>query len=104
MAILGGETAEHVEDLGGLAHGLPDVAQSVGKLLQAASVGLDVHVALDPAPELGLQVDSSMKLVIAELIMDRVPYGVRGGLGSADILGHSVVDPAEDALVYHGPL
>ena len=45
-----------------------------------------------------------MKHVIAELIMDSVLYGVGGGLGSADILGHSVVDPAEDALVYHCPL
>jgi hypothetical protein len=58
--------------------------------------------------ELGLLVDGAVKLMIAELVVDRVPDGERRGLGSADngahILGHSVVEPAEDALVYHRPL
>ena len=108
VAVFGGETTEHVEDLGRLAHGLADIVQGVGELLQLAGVGLDVHVALDQAPELNLQVDRSVKLMIPKLIMDHVLDGERRGLGGADngahILGHSVVDPAEDALVYHRPL
>lgn len=49
-----------------------------------------------------------MKLVIPELVMDRVPDSVRRGLGSADdganVLGDGVIEPADDALVDHGPL
>jgi hypothetical protein len=55
VAILGGETPEHVEDLRCLAHRLADIAQRVGELLQLAGVGLDIHVALDQAPELSLR-------------------------------------------------
>ena len=108
VLILGGETTEHVEDLGRLAHGLADIVQGVGELLQLAGVGLDVHVALEQAPELSLQVNGSVKLVIPELIMDRIPDGVRRGLGVVDdgtnVIGDGVVEPARDALVYHGPL
>jgi hypothetical protein len=87
---------------------LPDVAQCVGQALETPGVRRDVHVALNQAPELRLEVDSAMKLVITELVMDRVPDGVRRRLGNAhdraDILGDSVVNPAQDALVDHDPV
>jgi hypothetical protein len=108
VAILGGETPEHVEDLRRLTHRLADIAQRVGELLQLAGVGLDIHVALDQALELGLQVNSAVKLMVPELIMDRVPDGVGRSLGGTNngthILGDSIVQPAKDTLIYHGPL
>jgi hypothetical protein len=108
VVILGGETPEHVEDLRCLAHKLADITQRVGELLQLAGVGLDIHVALDQAPEFSLQVNSAVKLMAPELIMDRVPDGVGRSLGGTDnsthIFGDSVVNPAKDTLIYHGPL
>ena len=74
--------------MGRLTHGLPDVAQGINELLQLASVSLYVHVALDQqAPKLGLylgKLNCSVKLMIPELIMDRVPDGVCRSLGATD--------------------
>jgi hypothetical protein len=62
----------------------------------------------DQASKLRLEVDSAMKLVITKLVVDRVPDGVRRHLGNAhdhaDILGDSVVNPAQDALMDHHPV
>ena len=108
VPLLGGEATEHVQHLRRLAHRLPDVAQSVGETFETAGVRRDVHVTLDQAAELGLKVDGSMKLVVAELVVDRVPDGVRRRLGNthdrANVLGHGVVKPAQDALVDHDPV
>jgi hypothetical protein len=49
-----------------------------------------------------------VKLVVPELILNGVPDGVGVGLGGAhdrsDILGHGVIELAQDALVDHGPI
>jgi len=99
---------KHVEDLARLANWLPDIAQSVSKLLQPAGVGGDIHVALNETPKLCLEVDNAVEFLVPELIVDGSPDGVRRGLGraydGANVLGHGVVQPTEDALVCHGPL
>ena len=53
MAVLGGEAAKHVQDLGRLAHRLADIPKNVGELLQFAGVGCDVNVALDEGADRG---------------------------------------------------
>jgi len=99
---------KHVEDLAHLANRLPNIAQSIGKLFQPAGVGGDIHVALNETLKLRLEVDDAVEFLVPELIMDGGPDGVRRGLGraydGANVLGHGVVQPAEDALVCHGPL
>jgi hypothetical protein len=94
VTILGVEPAEEVQHLRRLLHRLPDVAQCVGQALEMPGVRRDVHVALNQASELCLEVDSAMKLLITELVVDRVLDGVRRRLGNAhnrtDILGDSV--------------
>jgi hypothetical protein len=77
-------------------------------MLESPGVRLDVHVSLNQVAELGLEVDSSVQLVVSELILDRVPDGERRCLGSThdrpNVLGNGVVEPAQDALVHHDPL
>jgi hypothetical protein len=47
VAVLGAQSTQHVQDLTRLAHWLADVVESIGKLLEAAGVLGDVHIALD---------------------------------------------------------
>ena len=49
-----------------------------------------------------------MELVVRELSMDGVPNGVGSSFGNAnngaDIFGHGVVEPTQDALIFHDPV
>lgn len=76
------EATEHVEHLRCLLNRLADVVEGIGEVLEAASVGGDVHIALHQIAELRLQIDSTMQLVVLKLIMDRVPDRVRRGSGN----------------------
>lgn len=108
VAILGAESAKHVQDLTGLANGLADVAEGIGELLQLVGVLRDIHVALKQTPELRLQVDSTVELIITELIMDRIPDDVRRSFGGADdgadVFGNRIVEPAKETLILHDPI
>lgn len=59
-------------------------------------------------PELRLEVNCSVKLVVAELLADRSPDAIRGGLRSTDnvthILGDGDVQPTGDALITETPI
>lgn len=77
VTILGRQAAKHIKHLRGFTNRLTDVAQCVGKALELSGVGGDVHVALDDGPELRVKVDGVMEFVVTELIMDRVPDGMR---------------------------
>jgi hypothetical protein len=105
VVVFGAETTEHIENLGRLMHGLTDVAQGIGELFETANVGRHVHVPLDQAPKLCLEIDGAMKLMIMELIMDGVLDGVGGGFRNmndgTNIFGHTIVKPAEDTLINH---
>lgn len=108
MAVLRTESSEHVEDLGSVVDRLPDVAQSVSQVLEAAGVRRDIQLALHQAADFGLRKDSAMELVIPELSVDSSPDGVSGGVRNSDdgtdVLGDRIVEPAEDALIKHHPL
>ena len=108
MTILGVEAAEEVEHLAGLTNGLADVVQGIGELLEPPGVRGDVHVTLKKIPELGFEVDSTVQLVVPELVVDGVPDRVRRSPGcaddGADILGDGVVDPAQQAVIADDPV
>lgn len=63
---------------------------------------------MDQAPELCLEIDGTMKLMITELIMDGVLDGVGGGFRNTNdgtnIFGHRMVKPVEDTLINHDPV
>ena len=103
MTILGAEATQHVQDLARLTNRLADVAEGISKLLQAAGVLSDIHVTLHQISKLRLQIDSTMELVVAELLMDGSPDAVGSCLGRTNdvtnILGDGDVQPAQDALV-----
>lgn len=107
VAISGIESTQHVEDLAGFPDRLPDVAQSIGQLLEASAVLIDGHVALVKIAELGLQVHSAMKLVVAEQLVDGSPDGEGSGARDTDdvehISGDRIVHPIENALIDHAP-
>jgi hypothetical protein len=108
MSVFGREAAEHVEDLGGLTHWLPNVAQGIRETLEFAGVSSDVHVPLNQVAKLRFKVDGTMELIVAELSMDNAPNLVGRGLGGAhdgtNVFRHGVIEPAEDAVVSHGPI
>lgn len=54
MVVLGVKGTHHVQDLARLLNRLPDIAKSISKALEPASVLRDFHVALDEVAELGL--------------------------------------------------
>lgn len=58
--------------------------------------------------ELGLQVDSAVELVVAELVLDGDPDGVGSWHGDADdgedVFGDGVVQPTEQVLVDDTPI
>jgi hypothetical protein len=85
VPVLWGEATEHVQHLRHLAHQLADVAQCVGEALEVAGVHHDVHVTLNQVTELGLKVNNSVKLVVPELVVDRVPDGYAIALGPRTI-------------------
>ena len=95
---------QHVQDLlARLTNRLADVAEGISKLLQAAGVLSDIHVTLHQISKLRLQIDSTMELVVAELLMDGSPDAVGSCLGRTNdvtnILGDGDVQPAQDAQV-----
>jgi hypothetical protein len=106
VAVLGADAAQHVQDLAGLSDGLSDVAKRIRQRLEAASVLSNIHVALHDVPEFCLEVHSSVKLIIPELIMDCFPDQGRRRLRSthdvAHILGDGDVKPADNTLVDDG--
>lgn len=54
VAVLGAKLAKKIEHMACLADGLSDVAEGVGELLEAASVGGDVYVTLGKVAKLSL--------------------------------------------------
>jgi hypothetical protein len=108
VSVLGIETTEKVKHLTCLVDGLADVAECVGELLEPAGVLSHVHVSLDEVAELGLQVDSAVELVVAELVLDGDPDGVGSWHGDADdgedVFGDGVVQPTEQVLVDDAPI
>jgi hypothetical protein len=107
VAVLGGKPTKQVQNLRRLAHRLTDVAKCVGEELEAAGIGGDVHVALDQVAKLGLEVDDTMKFVVAELGTNSLPDLVGVVLGAADkstnVRGDGVEQPGNDALINHPP-
>lgn len=107
-AVLGVEAAQHVQHLTAIRHRLADVAKSVGKELEFGVVLGDREIALVEGAILGLEIDRAVELVVVEETVDGGPDGVGGGVGGAhdveDVRGDGVVEPADEALINHGPI
>ena len=107
MAKLRIEPAEHVEHLARLTNGLPDVAECVGKRLEATAVLVDAHVAMVEVMVLSLKINGVVELVVTVLIRDGMPDGEDCRAWATDdiedVWGDGVVDPFQDALFNHPP-
>ena len=107
MAKLRIEPAEHVEHLARLTNGLPDVAECVGKRLEATAVLVDAHVAMVEVMVLSLKINGVVEVVVAVLIRDGMPDGEDGRAWATDdiedVWGDGVVDSIQDALFNHPP-
>lgn len=79
------------------------VEEGVGEALEAAVVLADGHVALEQAMELLLGVHGALEAVVEELAGDRRSGSVGRGARVVDVapnvLGHSGVEPGDDARV-----
>jgi len=78
VAVPGVEPAEKVEHLARFRDGLADVTKFVGETLEMGAVLVDAGVALRDGPQLGLEEDSAVHLVVVEEILDGAPEGERG--------------------------
>lgn len=73
VAVLWVEAAKKVEHLAGLEHRLANIAQAVGELLQPRCVLRHRHVTLLKGAELDLEVDTTLKLIVAEHAFNVAP-------------------------------
>jgi len=107
MAKLRIEPAEHVEHLARLTNGLPDVAECVGKRLEATAVLVDADVAMVEVMVLSLKINGAVEVVVAVLIHDGMPDGEDGRAWATDdiedVWGDGVADSIQDALFNHPP-
>ena len=101
------EPAEHVEHLARLTNGLPDVAECVGKRLEATAVLVDADVAMVEVMVLSLKINGAVEVVVAVLIRDGMPDGEDGRAWATDdiedVWGDGVADSIQDALFNHPP-
>jgi hypothetical protein len=108
MAVPGIEAAQEVEHLTGLRDGEADVAKPVGKGLEAGTVVVDAHLALLEGAKFGLQVHSSLHLIVSEEAFNGTPHGECRGVGLVDVvedtLGDGSVEPVDDGMVVHLPI
>lgn len=76
-------------------------------MLQFAGILSNGHVALDKVPEFRLEVHSTVKFIVAELIMNSSPHDIHRGLrnahNSTHVAGDGVVEPAPNALIPDAP-
>ena len=83
--VFGAKAAQHVEDLAGLMHWLPNIPERISEVLEVTSVWGVVHVALNEVPVLNFEVDRTMEFVVVELVMDASLDLVRGASGARTI-------------------
>jgi hypothetical protein len=95
----------HSEELGGWA---ATPAELISEALQLGAVVMDGEVALLDAPELSLQEDSALELVVAEVALDVGPEREGGDVGLVDevedVGGDGGVDPVDKTTVDLTPL
>jgi hypothetical protein len=105
---LGAQTTHGVDDEVLVSEGVADVGEGVGEALEAAAVVVDGEVALLEAVEVLEGIDGALRRIVEEEAAYGVPGGVHSGTTQqhhvADGLGHSEVDPRDDAMVDLGPL
>jgi hypothetical protein len=101
--VLGIEAAKEVEDLAGLGDGVADVAEIVGEALELGAVIVNTQVALLQTAKFGLEVDSSLELVVAEEGLNIAPESERRSVRLVDDLENrlsdGVIEPIDDAMI-----
>ena len=108
VAVPGVQPAVKVEHLARFRDGLANVTKFVGEALEMGALLVDAGVALRDGPQLGLEEDSTVHLVVVEDVLDGAPEGERGDARAVDDVEDTFVDggvdPIDDRLVDLPPL